>query len=145
MIVDKRWPFYSFILLLVGIASCGVLLFGWFSFPPTAWIIRNYVDAIIASDLEKALTDTGNIGLWTSCTAATKAAALEDMALFGDSEIRNLKLEVVGSGGSDQTIQVGRAYFEYKKLGESTWQAGYTQLLTTYHSFGFRYPCGKFP
>lgn len=141
----KRWRSCSLLLLLVSMISCGVLTFGWFSFPPTAWIIRNYFASVIEGNLEKALKYTDNATRRPSCKAVTREAALEDIAMFGGSEVRDVKLEVVGSGGSDQSLQVGRAYFTYKKVGESNWQEGYTQLLTSYGAFGFRYPCGKYP
>lgn len=142
---EKGCRLIGITVLSVILACCGLLAFGFFSFPPTEWITRNYFDAIIAGDLEKAMQFTSESVRVPGCKEATKEDAQDDIATFGGSEIRNVAIQVVGSGGSDETIQVGRVRFEYRKPPDADWHEGYTQILTTFDDFGLRYTCGKYP
>jgi hypothetical protein len=145
MQANSRWRTCAIVLLLLSTSCCGVLPFGWFSFPPTGWITRHYFDAIVAGDLTEAMKYTAAHSRFPGCVEATQQEAQGDINAFGGAEVRNIVITVLGSGGSDHTIQVGRVQFEYRRPGEAQWQPGYTQVLTTYDEFGFRYTCGKYP
>ncbi len=130
--------------LVIILVCCVSPLFLFFSFPPTDWMTRIYFDGVIEGNLDKALIFSRDSYRFPICRKGMSEDALNDIKQFGGSEVRNVDIKVEEGGGSDETIQIGRVSFEYRKPGNVAWQKGYTRIITTY-DFGFRFTCGKYP
>jgi hypothetical protein len=132
------------VMLLISVCVCCFLgEFLWYSFPPPDFLAKQYLNAVIDGDLNSVLVWSNGRVAW--CRDATQTSAMEDIRQFGNSDVRNVQLEVLGQGGSDRTIRVVRIMFEYRKHSEFAWQTGKTQIITTFDDGGFRYICGKYP
>ncbi len=77
------------------------------------------------------------------CQQAARERAQKDIDQFGNSEVRNIAVEVGYGSGSDDQFQYARVTFEYRKRSETNWQDGQIQILTDHAVPGFRYTCGN--
>jgi hypothetical protein len=143
-LVDRINRIGCLLILLVPLFGCLFLLFGVVSFPPTEWITRNYFDAVVAGDLNRALLFSYS-QKYPDCRQFTEKSAVEDIKMFGGAQVRNVNIQVIFSTGSDERPQLGRVTFDYRKTGADHWQQGYTQVSTSFEDFTFRYTCGKAP
>jgi hypothetical protein len=108
------------------------------SYPSTRAIARNYLDAVIDEDLDRAMR-------WTSadCQGEARARALEDLARYGGAEVRDVVIERRYNTGSDPGIEIADVRFEYRKPGASDWQAGKMWIVTDHDFPGWRSHCGN--
>ena len=142
---EHRWlSVVRTVILLIPLFGCIFLCFGFFSFPPTEWITRNFFEAVIARQMWRALAFSTS-PKYPDCIHYAETAARDYIAQYGGAEVRNISVTVVGGGGSDDSIQLGRVEFEYRKSGESNWNQGEVRVITSFDDFCFRYTCGNAP
>ncbi len=140
-----QWRSWALIIIVFSTVSCGALTFGWFSWPPTVRITKNYFEAIIKRDVTQAMRYTVHSPQGERCARATEKAAHSAITMYGGATVQQIKIDVLNGTGSDETIQFGHVKFLYQLPGQSAWHTGNLQLLTTYDNFGVRYPCGATP
>lgn len=114
------WHKRVVIALLIVLGGCCLAAYLTVAlYPSTRAIARNYLDAVIDEDLERAMR-------WTSadCQSEARARALEDLARYGGARVRDVVIERRYNTGSDPGIETAAVRFEYRKPGASDWQAG---------------------
>jgi hypothetical protein len=86
--------------LIVVLFVCIFLCFGFYSFPSTTWITRNYFNAVIAEDMSRALalttTTDPETGHLAYCRSSTEAMAKDDIVKYGSAEVRNVAITLRG-------------------------------------------------
>lgn len=95
--------------------------------PSSDQLARDYLDAIIQQDVEKAVALA-----YPGCEASVRRDALADIALYGGAEVMEVRI-LVGSGtGSDDNYQIVQIEFLYRREGMDNWQDGEIRISTTY-------------
>lgn len=125
--------------LLVG---SGYVIFAWavgaLSWPPTDWLGRWYLDAVVKQDMS-AIERIGG-----SCWSDLELAAHGDMKLYSGSEIRQVQTNITPNKGSSDTIEFLSVDFEYRPAGQSgQWRKGSIDFTSNYGTDGsiFRHLC----
>jgi hypothetical protein len=109
-------------------------------FPSTATQSREYLHAVANGNTEAAFA-LGPPSTW--CSGTTLADARRDVERFGGAELRRVAIETHGGTGSDESIEFGIVQFEYRRVGEETWQRGEFGFMTDHPSLGFCYICSR--
>jgi hypothetical protein len=133
------WWKRAIIVLFVTLGACCLAFYLTVaSYPSTRALARNYLDAVIDEDLERAMR-------WTSvdCQGEARARALEDIARYGGVEIRNLVIETRPNSGSDEGIEIADVRFEHRRRGTSIWRVGRMWIVTDHDFPGWRSHCGN--
>jgi hypothetical protein len=102
-------------------------------------LARAYLNAVVAHDVDAA----GKLAGDGYCREWIEMRARDDIAQYGNDEIRLLHSIVIPNPGSSDTIEYGRLDFEYRpKDGQGDWRRATIDVQTDYSPPGFRYLCG---
>jgi hypothetical protein len=111
------------------------------SYPSTRTIANRYLRAVINEDFEAAL-ELGRSKEY--CQGKLRDSILMDIEKFGDSEIRDVEINVYGNRGSDDGLQFAEIRFMYRRPNQEEWQTAEMQLSTYHKAPGMRYLlCGN--
>ena len=136
-----NWRKSLIALFVVVFGGCCLLFyFCIISYPSTESIARDYLDAVINNDLDKAMR-------WTQATSRCQdlamESALKDIDQFGNSEIKNFTIDIrYNTMGSDDEMQFAYLYFDYRKHDDTEWQSAEMEVFTDHEVPGIRYRCG---
>jgi hypothetical protein len=144
---ERDWPLIILHALLFAVLCvlCGVLTIPFWScisFPSSETLARRYLKAVINEDLEAAAGLVGS-GEGCGCGASLRDDAWKDIAIYGGTEVRNVRIEVHFNTGSDESLEFAIVEFEYCRPGQSVWHRGEMRLMTDHKTLGFRYLCSN--
>jgi hypothetical protein len=140
LIITGAAPF----VVLCSLLGCTLFLFfgSTISFPPTETLAQRYLEAVINEDLEAAASLAGS-GKGCGGGASLRDDAWKDIAIYGGTEVRNVRIEVHFNTGSDESLEFAIVEFEYCRPGQSVWHRGEMRLMTDHKTLGFRYLCSN--
>jgi hypothetical protein len=118
------------------------------SLPPTNWLARQYLSAVVRRDVSAA-SRLGVSQLYLpvepvrTCWRGMEEKALREITQFGGVHLRNVQTETFLGTGSSDSYQYARISFDYQEPGETTWRPGQLWVASDKPPVGLRYLCGE--
>lgn len=129
-------------LISVPLCFCSICFLSWWSFPPTEFLARLYLDRVIAGDSKGAASVAYFHRPSDLCDQSLlKQDAIKDIAQFGGAEIKNLTVSIFHGKGSDENYETATMTFEYRKPNQAQWLNGKIRLESGANYWGIRFIC----
>ena len=140
---NKLYFLFGVIVLIVGCCFAIANIIGFIPIPNSTEVLaQKYLQAVLEEDFQAAIALT-NPNL--QCYHDISELINQDIAQFGDADIKNVIIETKYNEGSDEGMEFAIVSFDYRKHNGSDWQQGKMRLMTdTWTSIlRFRALCGR--
>ncbi|MHB1355880.1 MAG: hypothetical protein ACYCZF_07865 [Anaerolineae bacterium] len=97
-------------------------------FPRSKTLAHRYLAAVVKADPQAAMRLMDDTDPWF--VPCYEQGILLDIVEYGHAEVRGVRMELFGPGGSDDSVQSVNVTFQYLKPGQSDWQDGKLVIMT---------------
>lgn len=120
---------YLYIILYIIIAVAIVIIGNHVTvFPKSKTLAHRYLDAVVKADPQAAMRLMDDTDPWF--IPCYEQDILLDIIEYGHAEIRGVRMQLFGPGGSDDSVQTVDITFQYLKPGQTQWQDGKLVIMT---------------
>ncbi len=128
-----------FAVVIMGVCCIGTIAPFLLAQPSAEALVTTYLHAVITGNSKEALAMAQ---IDESCRANMQESFVKDSVVLRGAEIRNVQIQVKGSGGSDNSLTIAFVQLAYRLPTQTEWRIAEFDMISDSQNYFMRYSCG---